>query len=245
MVVCGLSLATLLPVTVQAQTVSWTRQLGTSSNDISRSVATDSIGNVYISGRTEGSLGGANQGLDDVWVAKYTSNSALVWKKQLGTSSEEDSSGIATDSNSNVYISGDTSGSLGGAFQGGLADAWLAKYSSNGALMWKKQLGTSNLDYSNGVATDSKGNVYISGVIEGSLGGAFQGSDDAWVAKYNSAGALVWKKQLGTSTRDESLGVATDSNSNIYISGFTGSSLGGAFQGGFVDAWVAKYSQLN
>ena len=67
MVVCGLSLATLLPVPVQAQTVSWTRQLRTSSYDTSNGVATDSIGNVYISGITEGSLGGANQGEYVVW----------------------------------------------------------------------------------------------------------------------------------------------------------------------------------
>lgn len=88
-------------------------------------------------------------------------------------------------------------------------------------------------------------NVYISGSTGGSLGGANQGDYDTWVAKYNSAGALVWKKQLGTFSSDSSSGVATDSNSNVYISGNTGGSLGGAFQGGFDDAWVAKYSQLN
>lgn len=129
MVICGLSLAILLPVPVQAQTVSWTRQLGTSSSDQSFSVATNSIGNVYISGLTQGSLGGANQGGVDAWVAKYSSNGALVWKKQLGTSNNDESFGVATDSNSNVYISGRTGGSLGGAFQGGFYDAWVAKYS--------------------------------------------------------------------------------------------------------------------
>lgn len=128
MVVCGLPLATLLPVPVQAQTVSWTRQLDTSSSDESRGVATDSIGNVYISGYTDGSLGGANQGANDAWVAKYNSAGALVWQKQLGTSAGDYSKGVATDSNSNVYISGLTFDSLGGANQG-LDDAWVAKYS--------------------------------------------------------------------------------------------------------------------
>jgi hypothetical protein len=109
--------------------VSWTRQLGTSGQDISQDVATDGIGNVYISGYTEGSLGGANQVSEDAWVAKYSSNGALVWKKQLGTSSADISFSVATDSNSNVYISGSTGGSLGGAFQGGFSDAWVTKYS--------------------------------------------------------------------------------------------------------------------
>lgn len=72
MLACGLSLATLLPVTVQAQTLSWKRQLGTYSYDHSWGVATDSLGNVYISGSTGGSLGGAFQGGTDAWVAKYS-----------------------------------------------------------------------------------------------------------------------------------------------------------------------------
>lgn len=50
--------------------------------------------------------------------------------------------------------------------------------------MWKKQLGTSNQDESYGVTVDSKGNVYISGRTEGSLGGANQGGQDAWITKY-------------------------------------------------------------
>jgi hypothetical protein len=41
--------------------------------------------------------------------------------------------------------------------------------------------------------------MYIFPATQGSLGGANQGSYDAWVAKYNTNGALVWKKQLGTS----------------------------------------------
>ncbi len=62
MVVCGLALVTLLPVVANAQTPSWKRQLGTSDYDESNAVATDSNSNVYISGETSGSLGGAASG---------------------------------------------------------------------------------------------------------------------------------------------------------------------------------------
>ena len=235
----GLLLVTLLPVPVEAQTLSWKRQLGTSGYDQSNGVATDSDGNVYISGYTKGSLAGANQGSYDAWVAKYNSAGTLLWKRQLGTSSYDESRGVATDSKGNVYISGETAGSLAGANQG-YNDAWVAKYDSGGTLVWKRQLGTSNVDQSNGVATDSKGNVYISGFTQGSLAGANQGYNDAWVAKYDSGGTLVWKRQLGTSDVDQSNGVATDSKGNVYISGYTYGSLAGANQG-YNDAWVAKY----
>ena len=72
MFVNGLLLVTLLLVPVKAQTPGWKRQLGTSDSDASSSVATDSNGNVYISGDTTGSLAGANQGSYDACVVKYT-----------------------------------------------------------------------------------------------------------------------------------------------------------------------------
>ena len=240
MFVNWLLLVTLLPVPVKAQTLSWKRQLGTFDSDESRGVATDSKGNVYISGDTTGSLAGANQGNNDAWVAKYNSGGTLMWKRQLGTSNEDRSNGVATDSKGNVYISGDTTGSLAGANQGS-TDDWVAKYNSGGTLVWKRQLGASNDGDSSGVATDSKGNVYISGSTQGSLAGANQGSRDAWVAKYNSAGTLVWKRQLGTSDDDTSSSVATDSKGNVYISGYTTGSLAGDLQGS-TDDWVAKYN---
>ncbi len=62
-----------------------------------------------------------------------------------------------------------------------------------GQYAFKKQLGTESFDISYGVAIDSKGSVYISGGTEGALGEVNQGSSDAWVAKYNSAGTLLQK----------------------------------------------------
>lgn len=57
-IACGLLLGSLLPVSVQAQTVGlgWKRQLGTTTYDRSQGVATGSNSNVYISGHTGGDL---------------------------------------------------------------------------------------------------------------------------------------------------------------------------------------------
>lgn len=239
---CGLLLCSLLPVSVQAQTLGWKQQLGTSSFDELQGVATDSFGDVYITGSTPGSLAGPNNAGSDAWVAKYDRDSLLLWKQQLGLFGPDViSNAVATDSKGNVYISGETSGSLAASNQG-RTDAWVAKYNTSGALLWKRQLGTSGADGSSGVATDSLGNVYISGYTSGSLGGANKGEGiDAWVAKYNSSGEPVWKRQLGTFETDYSNGVATDSQGNVYISGYTDSNLAGTYHGEG-DAWVAKYN---
>jgi hypothetical protein len=63
----------------------------------------------------------------------------------------------------------------------------------------------------------------------------------AFLAKYCAAGALRWKRQLGTSESDEAWGVATNEDGNVYIAGQTEGSLGGSNQG-LIDAWIAKCS---
>jgi hypothetical protein len=221
-------------------TQQWIQQLGTSGDDSSFSVAVDSAGNVYITGATDGSLGGTNAGGQDAWLAKYSSGGALLWRRQLGTTNDDFSYGIAVDGAGNVYITGDTDGVLGESSAGDV-DAWVAKYDSSGVRMWTKQLGTASLDSSSGVATDNAGNIYITGYTFGSLEGSNLGEADAWVAKYNNSGVLQWKKQLGTSSFDASNGIAIDSAGNVYITGGTDGALDGS-NAGSLDTWIAKYN---
>ncbi|KKK84489.1 hypothetical protein LCGC14_2782830, partial [marine sediment metagenome] len=204
----------------------WIRQLGTSTHDVSESVAVDSAGNTYISGWTWGSLDGNNAGLTDAFLAKYDSSGTWQWTRQLGTASNDYSKSVAIDSNDNVYISGHTEGSLDGN-SAGSADAFLAKYNSSGVWQWTRQLGTSEWDASRSVAVDSNGNAYISGYTEGSLDGNNVGLDDAFLAKYDSSGVWLWTRQLGTEWDDKSYSVAVDSADNAYISGLTNGSLDG------------------
>jgi len=54
-------------------TLAWTRQFGTSKNEISWGVSADGLGNVYITGSTGGDLGGTSAGGTDAFVAKFNS----------------------------------------------------------------------------------------------------------------------------------------------------------------------------
>ena len=75
----------------------------------------------------------------------------------------------------------------------------------------------------------------------GSLGGANAGNSDAFISKYDATGTLLWTEQLGTSADDVSRGVSADGLGNVYLSGYTRGSLGGA-NAGFDDAFVVKFS---
>ena len=222
-----------------AGNLQWTRQLGTSSPEQSIGVSADGLGNVYTSGRTEGSLGGTNAGSRDAFVSKYDAAGNLQWTRQLGTSLVDESFGVSADGLGNVYISGSTQGSLGGTNAGDY-DAFVSKFDAAGNLQWTRQLGTSSNDECFGVSADGLGNIYISGCTYGSLGGTNAGGQDAFVSKFDAAGNLQWSRQLGTSLADLSLAVSADSLGNVYISGYTDGSLGGANAGPF-DAFVSKY----
>jgi len=225
-------------------TKQWTQQLGTSSWDRAWAVASDSSGNVYVAGDTRGGLdGNSNAGEDDLFVVKYNSSGTKQWTQQLGTSSKDHAYGVATDSSANVYVTGNTYGGLDGNSNAGNFDLFVVKYNSSGAKQWTKQLGTSSHDYAHGVATDSSGNVYVTGYTEGGLdGNTSAGGSDLFVVKYNSSGTKQWTKQLGSSIDDKARGVATDSSANVYVTGYTGGGLDGNTNSGLEDLFVVKYN---
>jgi Bacterial Ig-like domain (group 3)/Beta-propeller repeat len=258
--------------------------LGGSGPDDGWGIAADSAGNAYISGSTESidfptvnPLQPTLSGHGDAFVAKINpAGSALVYSTYLGGSLWNGAEGIAVDGAGNAYVTGQTTSTdfptTPGAFQtvcnGGSncdsdGDAFVAKLNPEGsALVYSTYLGGSNFDVGEGIAVDSAGNAYVSGVTDSAdfptTPGAFQtvcngGSDcfpngDAFVTKLNCTGtALVYSSFLGGSWEDLGVGIALDSADNAYVTGGTGSTdfptvnpLQGTNGGGYFDAFVAK-----
>jgi alpha-tubulin suppressor-like RCC1 family protein len=218
----------------------WTKQIGTSTRDGAYSIAVDEAENFYLTGYTNGRLGGnGGGGREDVWLQKYGRTGQLQWKQQIGAGGGDFSYDITVDSSGNVYITGKAYGRLG-ANRFGPNDAWLAKYNSSGKLQWIRQFGTKACDKSSSITTDSRGNVYLTGVTSGELGDQEYGGYDAWVAKYSPTGKRLWIRQFGTTLDDIAFSITTDSRGDLYLTGATLGKLGGQ-QYGDSDAWVAKY----
>ena len=170
-------------------TKEWTKQLGSSGRDSANGVATDSSGNVYVTGVTYGGLDwNTSAGANDLFVVKYNSSGTKEWTKQLGSASSDFANGVATDSSGNVYVAGGTYGGLDGNSKGTSDLIVVVKYNSSGTKQWTKQMGSSSRDYDYGVATDSSRNVYVSGDTYGGLdNNTNAGSNDLLVVKYNSS----------------------------------------------------------
>ena len=219
-----------------------TYQLAT--NDYANGVATDSSGNVYVTGGTKGGLdGNTSSGDTDLFVIKYNSSGTKQWTKQLGSAVRDSANGIATDSSGNVYVAGATYGGLDGNTNAGNSDLFVVKYNSSGTKQWTKQLGTGEYDEARGVATDLSGNVYVVGGTKGKLAGASNsGRTDVFLIKYNSKGEKKWTKSLGSNENDLANGVTTDSSGNFYVTGFTYKYLEGNTSAGSSDLFVVKYN---
>jgi len=256
----------------------WGTYFGGSYGSEGNSIATDHFGKLYLSGVTFSESGiatsGAYQtsykgnGAGDAYLAKFTNSGQLQWSTYYGISCTGWE--VKTDYLGDIYISGVTSSDSGiattGAYQttfgGGivLGDAYLAKFNSSGNLQWATYYGGNGHDEPWGLAIDALGKVYITGQTTSFTGiatpGAYQsvyggGGDigDAFLAKFDGAGKLLWGTYFGGSNDDESWGVSTDILGNVFITGPTGSNNGIATAGSFQtslpatwNAFLAKFS---
>lgn len=199
--------------------VQWEKVVSSNGSD-ARGVAVDASGNVYMVATALNVISGS--GGWDFLIMKFNNSGALQWQKLLGyggASQHDYGRGIDIDSSGNVYVCGATS--VEGS---GLEDTVIAKYNSSGAIQWQRVLGGVDSDGPSGassIAVDSAGNSIISGIVGAGSGGA--GSQDAFIAKYDTSGVIQWQRYLGGVNQDWGLGVAIDTSDNIFISGFTSS----------------------
>jgi hypothetical protein len=254
-------------------------------------IAVDGSGNTYITGVFEGSTTfGSGETLEttltsdgdsDIFIAKYTADGDLIWARRAGGVQGDEGRSIAVDSSGNVYITGiifRVSATFGPGEAGettltshGKSDIFVAKYTSDGDLIWARNDGGTAFDVATGIAVDDSGNIYITGNFSGLVtfgaGEAaetmFQNvaSNEVFVAKYTTDGDLIWAKQAAGNQRESGRDIAVDDSGNVYVTGDfegtltfrlgenrevtiksdDGDKSGGIFGGGR-DIFVAKYT---
>lgn len=168
----------------------WTRQFGSAGGDFATRLTRDGAGNVFVAGRTDGSLdGSANAGGLDAFVAKLASNGALLWVRQLGSAADDFAYGVAIDAAGDAVIAGYTRGDLGGNTSAGGTDAFVAKFDSDGSAVWARQSGSTANDYVFALTVDAAGSLFLGGYTEGALdGNVSAGNADISITKYTSDG---------------------------------------------------------
>jgi hypothetical protein len=238
--------------------VTWVTYLGGSSNDNGNGIAVDSSGNALVTGLAlstdfAGHYNSYKGGSSDAFLAKVSPGGVLQWSAYVGGNGVDQANGIVLDVGGNPVLTGYTSSTnfyTTGSYHGG-GDAFVAKFSTNAALLWATDLGGTSPDEGNSVTLDSLGNALVAGATQSSgFAGANNsyhgGSRDAFVAKVFVNGSLQWATYLGGSAEDGAYGIAADASGNPLVAGFTASTdFSGAYNsyhGGYSDAFVAKVS---
>eukprot|EP00971_Amphidinium_carterae_P108693 2152121-Amphidinium_carterae.1 len=109
----------------------WTRQWGSSSNDLAYAVAVSADGLVYVAGYTTGNLDGQNStGSAHAFLVQYDSSGEWQWTRQMGSSYKNIARAVAVSVDGQVYLAGYTLGSLDGQSSAGDQDAFLMQYNS-------------------------------------------------------------------------------------------------------------------
>lgn len=270
----GSKTAFALKLNAVGNTLLYSTYLGGTNYETGNAIAVDGSGNAYIAGDTQSAnfpvlsaVQSALGGGSDAFVAKFTASGALAFSTFLGGAANEHAGGIAVDASGSAYIAGGTTSTdfpVVGAIQGanaGNQDVFVTKLSASGAaILYSTYLGGNGgatAEQANGIAVDSSGAAYVTGVTNSAnfpvTAGAYQtlfnGVSDAFVARLNTAGsALVFSAYLGGTDFDWANGIRIDGSGNAYVAGYTFSTnfpvVNGvqAVLGGIHDAFVTKIS---
>ena len=224
-------------------TIAWTKLLGTSAEDSIRAMATGLDGSMYAAGHTAGSLNGqANSGNADALLIKGNLDGTIAWTRVLGTAGYDIAADMTVGLDGSIYITGETTGSLSGLTNAGGADAFVAKYSSDGSLLWTRMLGTSGTDRGYSLTIGLDGSLYVNGATAGGLDGNIKsaGAFDAFLTKYSTDGVKMWSKLIGNSSNGDVSELTTGKDGSIYVTGQTSGTLAG-LNASSIDGFISKY----
>lgn len=226
-------------------------------------IKTDSNGNVYLTGifyqnLTIGNTTLSNSGAADIFLVKYDKNGNFLWLKKIGGSDYEVVEEIEVDQNGNIYMTGYFAGTTNfnnlSLTSGGASDVFLAKYDTDGEIIWVKKAGGSNSDTGKSLLLGDNEDVYLVGDFRSvssfdNTSVTSAGGTDVFIAKYNSDGVLQWVKSAGGINDENVEGVAVDDSGNVCIVGsfINTMNIGNTIlnSAGGWDIFITKYNPTN
>jgi hypothetical protein len=222
---------------------------GGSAQEVPTEVAVDSEDNIIVAGITgssdfplmnplQSNFTGGSEGNADCFLTKFSKDGqSLLFSTYFGGTGSDWCYTMDVDSNDRIVISGTTESTsfpLLNAYQdtlSGACDVFLSFFEADGqSLLFSTYLGTNGTDHGRRVAINSEGDILLTGIVEsGDLAteNAYQehaaGGTDAFLAKFDTNGTLLYFTFLGGSLVEWANDLAVDSEDNIVLTGFTAS----------------------
>ncbi len=213
--------------------VNWAKLAKGIGDESANDIVVTSTGEIRVTGYFENKLeieqdSVISYGARDAFLWGLDRNGNTTWLTHLGGPGFDEGISIAVDDNEQCYITGNfrdaiyTStdtlyGSLGN-------DVFVAKYTSNGTIIWAKTMGGPSSDRAQCVAVDGEGNICLTGWYNGyldvdSIRLADQQEEDIFLIKIGSGGELLWAKDIAYRFDERGYEVDFDAQNNVYVLG--------------------------
>ncbi|MEQ9591351.1 MAG: hypothetical protein RLN86_02075, partial [Cyclobacteriaceae bacterium] len=181
---------------------------------------------IYILGSNDGTasfatgLASSNSiitnGGTDILIAKFDEGLTNIWGYSIGGAETDSGGGLTVDNSGNLYITGifrgtvdfDPSGNgvTKSLMAGSDGDLFIAKYNSDGELVWANSIGGGFFDVGVDIEIDASGILYLTGRFNGTVDfdpgtgtstiSANANDESVFIAKYNNDGSFIWAKSI-------------------------------------------------
>lgn len=203
----------------------WTYQYGTTAVERAIEVAADPDGNVYYAGDSA----------SDILVGKLSPSKAVLWggPQIYGSTINDYGRGIAVGLGM-VFVAGHTDGALEGNFDPTEADFFATRFDlSNGNRIWTTTGGTVLYEGSTSASiNETARRVFVTGI-------EYEGSNQVFLAGYDTAGNLHFRRTIDSGGSDVPGGLAPH-GAFTYLTGHTTASFVGEPHIGDFDVFVMK-----
>jgi type IX secretion system substrate protein/beta-propeller repeat-containing protein len=219
--------------------VIWAKNATKKGSSTANAVTADNLGNIFVAGAA-----GSDTlviGPDtlfpgsyyDYFVAKYDTAGNALWARGIsagGFITDVDGPFISADKYGNVCVTGGFHNPTcvivtTVLVNQGNDNIYLAKFNGAGNLLWAKRYGASGEDNATSIATDTSGNIYITGFFT-STNITFDAFTlpgygyVVFVVRLDPGGTAVWAKRFGRLDYPASPKIVADKNEDVYVTGY-------------------------
>jgi hypothetical protein len=221
----------------------WSNQIGTTGTDKAEGIACEFMGNTYTAGHVSGSnFQGVSQVINaykggnfDGYITKVNIYGQELWTAFVGGNGNDFCTAIAATNDDHIVVTGYSSstnlsaGPVVTSYQGGNRDGFCSKLTKDGELVWTVYIGGNGDDYTQDLAIDNEGNIFVVGKtssnmipyssqLQANYGG---GTFDGFITKISGTGEISKFSYLGGTGTDEIKDLTFDREGNLCICGST------------------------